>query len=194
MVYRPLAYFCFFFVGIVLLSLARHWSKAETNDQRLSLLSPILSLVAVLAAVGTYFHSVYRAESIKFQRQQAILDAVAIEVARGREICLGYRERAAPKPPQGRIVGYIPKEQLEVLLGSDIPLSSEVRYQTTRIIEGAYFYNSLLLPVSPGNEREEKSLYSTCLILNKNRPIFEEELRKSLEGSELRYLRRERNF
>lgn len=148
-------------------------------ETRASILaSALFAYSALFWGIGTWMVTSATAKKDRRVQQQALIDAVAIEIRRGADACAGHMDISGPD--HSRAIGLVPQLQLESLLKSDIPLTHEARYFAALLIEGATFINNLLSPLNPRPETSTQSIHSMCKALAVNRTEFEKQMFKSL--------------
>lgn len=165
------------------------FGKPLGPEARASMLaSAFFAYSALFWGIGTWMVAKADATRDKRAQQQALLDAVAIDLKRGADACLGHMDiRRKLGPGMGRVIGLVPQLQLEILLRSDIPLSSHARYTAALVIEDATMVNGLLSPLNIERKDMERSLHSMCTALSANRSLFESHLSASLRDVGLQY-------
>jgi hypothetical protein len=173
-------------VGVAYPRLIR--KKLNWESRASIIASSMFAYSAVFLGLGIWFLTIGGAENDRKMQQQALLDALTIDIRRGADACAGYLDISKKLPPgRGRVFGIIPQIQLEALLRSDIPLSARARYSTSMMIEDATLGNALISPLNPHPENRESGLHATCVLLASNRIAFEKRLSDSLQGSGLQY-------
>lgn len=107
----------FVLIGLAAITIVIGLIYPRVNNKKISweaqtslVAAGLFAYSALFLGLGTWFYTMGEAVEARKVQQQALLDALAVDIRRGADACLGHMDISRKLlPGQGRVIGLVPQ-------------------------------------------------------------------------------------